>query len=44
VLLIRPNLASYGTWDFDKAPVFLEEGRRATLAALDGAIPLRARA
>lgn len=38
VLLIRPNLANYGTWDFDKAGLFLEEGRRAALAALDGAV------
>ncbi|HEX6589841.1 MAG TPA: patatin-like phospholipase family protein [Longimicrobiales bacterium] len=42
VLLIRPNLAAYGTWDFDKAGVFLEEGYRAAAAALDDAIPLRA--
>lgn len=40
VLLIRPDLAAYGTWDFDKAGVFLEEGYRAALAALDGAIPV----
>ena len=37
VLVVRPNLANYGTWDFDKAAVFLEEGRRAALAALDRA-------
>lgn len=40
VLLIRPDLAAYGTWDFDKASLFLEEGYRAARAALDGAIPL----
>jgi NTE family protein len=35
VLLIRPNLAGYGTWDFDQATVFLEEGYKAALAALE---------
>lgn len=40
VLTIRPDLAAYGTWDFDQAPLFLEEGYRATLAALAGAEPL----
>ena len=44
VMIIRPNLANYGTWDFDKAAVFLEEGRRAALAALDQAIPAPAHA
>lgn len=34
VLIIRPNLANYGTWDFDKAELFMEEGYRATIAAL----------
>ena len=40
VLLIRPDMAAYGTWDFDKAALFLEEGYRAALAALDGAAPM----
>ena len=39
VLMIRPDLGHYGTWDFDKAELFLEEGYRATIAALDGAAP-----
>ena len=43
VLLVRPELANYGTWDFDQAPRFLEEGRRAALAALDGAVRVAAR-
>ena len=40
VLLIRPDLSAYGTWDFDQASLFLEEGYRAALAALDGAAPM----
>ena len=44
VLLVRPNLSNYGTWDFDKAGLFLEEGRRAALAALDKDQPIAARA
>ena len=34
VLVIRPNLGAYGTWDFDKSTLFLEEGYRAAMAAL----------
>lgn len=34
VLVIRPDLGSYGTWDFDKTELFLEEGYRAAMAAL----------
>ncbi|HUF13475.1 MAG TPA: patatin-like phospholipase family protein [Longimicrobiales bacterium] len=34
VLVIRPDLGSYGTWDFDKAELFLDEGYRAAIAAL----------
>ena len=37
VLIIRPNLQSYGTWDFDKAELFMEEGYRSAIAALDDA-------
>ena len=36
VLVIRPDLGSYGTWDFDKAGLFMEEGYRAAVAALGG--------
>lgn len=42
VLVVRPDLASYGTWDFDKAGIFLEEGRRAAAAALDGVLSVPA--
>ena len=42
VLVVRPDLANYGTWDFDRAGLFLEEGRRAMLAALDGLQPVDA--
>lgn len=38
VLVIRPNLGNYGTWDFDKSDLFMEEGYRAAMAAL-GAEP-----
>lgn len=34
VLVIRPELGTYGTWDFDKAELFMEEGYRAAVAAL----------
>ena len=43
VLVVRPDLSNFGTWDFDQAPVFLEEGRRAANAALDAALAESAR-
>ena len=42
VLVIRPNLASFGTWDFDKANLFLDEGYRAARAALEEGATQRA--
>lgn len=38
VLVIRPDLGTYGTWDFDQVELFMEEGYRAAMAAL-GAEP-----
>lgn len=35
VTMIRPRLEGYGTFDFDQAPYFLEEGYRATREALE---------
>ncbi len=34
LVLVRPRLDGYGTFDFDSAEYFVEEGHRATLAAL----------
>ena len=34
VTIIRPELGNYGTWDFDKAELFLDEGYRAANVAL----------
>lgn len=35
LLLIRPQLGDYGTWDFDQVTTFLDEGYRAATEALD---------
>jgi NTE family protein len=36
VLHVRPNVSGYSTFDFDAVDYFLEEGYRATRAALEG--------